>query len=50
MDKWVDGAGGADKFDAARDIPFPETRAYVQGVLSKRKAYAKHYAKELGLK
>ena len=50
VDKWVDGAGGADKFDAARDIPFPETRAYVQGVLSKRKAYAKHYAKELGLK
>lgn len=50
VDKWVDSAGGADKFDAANDIPFPETRAYVQGVLSKRKAYAKHYAKELGLK
>jgi len=50
VDKWVDAAGGPDKFDASRDIPFPETRAYVQGVFSKRDAYAKHYAKELGLK
>jgi soluble lytic murein transglycosylase len=50
VDKWVEAAGGADKFDASRDIPFPETRAYVQGVFSKRDAYAKHYAKELGLK
>jgi peptidoglycan lytic transglycosylase len=50
VDKWVTAAGGADKFDANRDIPFPETRAYVQGVFSKRDAYAKHYAKELGLK
>jgi soluble lytic murein transglycosylase len=50
VDKWVEAAGGADKFDVSRDIPFPETRAYVQGVFSKRDAYAKHYAKELGLK
>jgi soluble lytic murein transglycosylase len=50
VDKWVSAAGGPDKFDASRDIPFPETRAYVQGVFSKRDAYAKHYAKELGLK
>jgi soluble lytic murein transglycosylase len=50
VDKWVQAAGGADSFDASRDIPFPETRAYVQGVFSKRDAYAKHYAKELGLK
>ena len=50
VDKWVTAAGGPDKFDATRDIPFPETRAYVQGVFSKRDAYAKHYAKELGLK
>ena len=50
VDKWVEAAGGADSFDASRDIPFPETRAYVQGVFSKRDAYAKHYAKELGLK
>ena len=49
VDKWVQAAGGADNFDAGRDIPFPETRAYVQGVFSKRGEYAKHYAKELGL-
>jgi soluble lytic murein transglycosylase len=49
VDRWVRNAGGADNFDAARDIPFPETRAYVQGVFSKRKAYAHTYAKELGL-
>ena len=50
VDRWVSAAGGPDKFDATRDIPFPETRAYVQGVFSKRDAYAEHYAKELGLK
>jgi soluble lytic murein transglycosylase len=50
VDKWVDRAGGADHFDAVRDIPFPETRAYVHGVLSKRVEYRKHYADELGLK
>ncbi len=50
VDRWVSAAGGPDSFDVTRDIPFPETRAYVQGVLSKRGAYKKHYAKELGLK
>ncbi|HEY2602911.1 MAG TPA: lytic transglycosylase domain-containing protein [Thermoleophilaceae bacterium] len=50
VDKWVTAAGGADSFDPTSDIPFPETRAYVQGVLSKRKAYRKNYAKELGLR
>jgi soluble lytic murein transglycosylase len=50
VDRWVEKAGGPERFDATRDIPFPETRAYVQGVFSKRDAYAKHYAKELGLK
>jgi soluble lytic murein transglycosylase len=50
VDKWVARAGGAASFDANRDIPFPETRAYVQGVLDKRGAYRRNYAKELGLK
>ena len=50
VDRWVSAAGGPDSFDVTRDIPFPETRAYVQGVLSKRGAYKRHYAKELGLK
>jgi soluble lytic murein transglycosylase len=50
VDRWVSAAGGANSFDPTRDIPFPETRAYVQGVFSKRDAYRKHYAKELGLR
>jgi soluble lytic murein transglycosylase len=31
------------------DIPFPETRAYVEGVLELRQQYRDNYAKELGL-
>jgi soluble lytic murein transglycosylase len=50
VDSWVRSAGGPARFDAIRDIPFPETRDYVQGVLSKRAAYAKTYPKELGLR
>jgi soluble lytic murein transglycosylase len=50
VDKWVTRAGGASNFNADSDNPFPETRAYVQGVLDKRDAYAHNYAKELGLK
>jgi soluble lytic murein transglycosylase len=50
VDKWITRAGGPSNFNADSDIPFPETRAYVQGVLDKRDAYAHNYAKELGLK
>jgi soluble lytic murein transglycosylase len=31
------------------DIPFPETRGYVENVLGKRDEYARHYRHELGL-
>jgi soluble lytic murein transglycosylase len=31
------------------DIPFPETRSYVEDVLDKRDEYARHYRHELGL-
>jgi soluble lytic murein transglycosylase len=31
------------------DIPFPETRGYVEDVLDKRGEYARHYRHELGL-
>jgi soluble lytic murein transglycosylase len=31
------------------DIPFPETRQYVENVLEKRDEYARHYRHELGL-
>jgi peptidoglycan lytic transglycosylase len=50
VDDWVAKAGGTDRFDAARDIPFPETRSYVAGVLDHEKAYRHTYAKELGLR
>jgi len=30
------------------DIPFPETRKYVEGVLAKRDAYRREYGSELG--
>jgi soluble lytic murein transglycosylase len=48
-DRWVAKAGGPAAFDAARDIPFPETSAYVANVLDRRGQYREHYAVELGL-
>jgi soluble lytic murein transglycosylase len=48
-DRWVAKAGGPNAFDAAGDIPFPETRAYVGNVLERRDQYREHYAGELGL-
>ena len=48
VDIWVDRAGGDASFDP-KDIPFPETRAYVQSVERHQKDYRTHYAKELGL-
>jgi soluble lytic murein transglycosylase len=42
VDRW----GGSGLTMA--DIPFPETRAYVEGVLDKQRAYREKYAKELG--
>jgi soluble lytic murein transglycosylase len=46
VNKWVVGAGGDFKVD---EIPFPETRAYVENVLERREDYADHYADDLGL-
>ena len=48
VDRWVGRVGGSDGFDAA-DIPFPETRAYVENVYSTREEYREHYADDLGL-
>ncbi|HEX3608577.1 MAG TPA: lytic transglycosylase domain-containing protein [Solirubrobacterales bacterium] len=42
VDRW----GGSDLTVA--DIPFPETRAYVEEVLEKQRAYRDKYAQELG--
>ena len=49
VDAWVRRAGGRKGFDRDRDIPFPETRRYVHGVLEHRDDYREHYAEELGL-
>jgi soluble lytic murein transglycosylase len=46
------GPGNADKWGGADlsvgEIPFPETRAYVEEVLEKRDEYRRKYGKELG--
>jgi soluble lytic murein transglycosylase len=46
------GPGNADKWGGSElsvaDIPFPETRAYVEEVLEKRDAYRSTYPRELG--
>jgi soluble lytic murein transglycosylase len=46
------GPGNADRWGGSGltvdDIPFPETRAYVEDVLDKRQEYREKYAKELG--
>jgi peptidoglycan lytic transglycosylase len=49
VDGWVSRAGGQEGFDAARDVPFPETSAYVANVQDRRDDYRDHYADDLGL-
>ena len=49
VDRWIRNAGGVDDFDVPEDIPFPETREYVEGVLKHRDEYRDHYKAELGL-
>jgi soluble lytic murein transglycosylase len=48
-DRWVAKAGGPAGFDPGRDIPFPETSAYVANVLERREQYREHYSRDLGL-
>lgn len=47
------GPGKADEWGGAslraQEIPYPETRAYVQKVLDAREQYRERYARELGL-
>jgi len=47
VDEWVTEAGGLTLFNESH-IAFPETRAYVNGVLDHREDYRKHYDDELG--
>jgi soluble lytic murein transglycosylase len=45
VDRWIARDPGLDR----EDIPFPETRAYVNRVLRARDAYRREYRRELGL-
>ena len=47
VDEWVTAAGGLTGFDE-KDIAFPETREYVDGVMDHRTKYRNHYGDELG--
>ena len=48
VDSWVRRAGGPARFDPSTDIPFAETRAYVDSVLSHQRKYRETYPRELG--
>jgi soluble lytic murein transglycosylase len=47
VDRWVRRAGGPEAFDAARDVPYPETRAYVENVAESRESYRRHHGDDL---
>lgn len=49
VDRWLaDARSRGERLDVA-DIPFPETRAYVERVLDARRDYRRTYPDELGL-
>jgi soluble lytic murein transglycosylase len=49
VDKWRAAAQANGRDFRLSDIPFPETRAYVENVLDSQRQYRSSYAKELGL-
>jgi soluble lytic murein transglycosylase len=49
VDRWIVRAGHGGKSFQERDIPFPETRAYVNRVLQAEDDYRHNYPRELGL-
>jgi soluble lytic murein transglycosylase len=48
VDKWIATARSAGHAFGVNDIPFPETRAYVEKVLEAQKDYRHTYATQLG--
>ena len=48
VDEWVAKAREEGRALSAADIPYPETRAYVERVLSAQGAYRSTYARQLG--
>ena len=49
VDKWVARARGAGRELSVEEIPFPETREYVQRVFAAQRAYRSTYSRELGV-
>jgi hypothetical protein len=49
VDSWIVRAGRGGKSFETRDIPFPETRAYVDRVIQAENDYRTSYSRELGL-
>jgi soluble lytic murein transglycosylase len=49
VDRWLVHSSRSGRTFRAQDIPFPETRAYVERVLRARDRYRDTYADELGL-
>jgi soluble lytic murein transglycosylase len=49
VDGWIDKSGRGRTGFRVADIPFTETRAYVERVLQAREDYRNNYAHELGL-
>jgi len=49
VDRWVAEARARGEALDVADIPFPETRAYVERVLDARREYRRTYPQELGL-
>jgi soluble lytic murein transglycosylase len=47
--RWVEESSGGGRRFRIGDIPFPETRAYVQRVLDAERDYRREYRSELGL-
>jgi soluble lytic murein transglycosylase len=48
VDRWLAEARADGRELAIGDIPFPETRAYVERVLNAQRDYRRTYAKRLG--
>jgi soluble lytic murein transglycosylase len=49
VDRWIARSGGSERSFTADQIPFTETREYVDRVLTARSSYREKYSRELGL-
>jgi soluble lytic murein transglycosylase len=49
VDRWVAKASAAGRRLSVQEIPFPQTREYVQRVLSAQSAYRSTYPRQLGI-